>query len=194
MRHLACLIFSLAWTTGCATTALQERGDIRTQALWIKQTCMPLFHAGGVPVLAEDGSAIWTYDGKLIPISLTPEDAWFKCGDVAVDRRAIQAAAEDNIPREPNVIEWVAAYAFDALVVGPIAVAGVAALVAAGGSTTAGTNRSAYTDTSNGTPVYDASQCVGPIIMGECKGSTIGPPKATCHGTILNGQCTGPMF
>ena len=46
----------------------------------------------------------------------------------------------------------------------------------------------------NGIPVYDASQCVGPVIMGQCHGSTIGPPMKTCHGTMLNGQCTGPMF
>lgn len=43
-------------------------------------------------------------------------------------------------------------------------------------------------------PVYSAGQCVGPIIMGVCQGSTIGPPQATCHGEMLNGQCTGPMF
>lgn len=44
--------------------------------------------------------------------------------------------------------------------------------------------------------VYDASECIGPVIMGRCKGSII-PNKAyhpTCHGEWLNGQCTGPMF
>ena len=44
--------------------------------------------------------------------------------------------------------------------------------------------------------VYDVSECVGPVIMGRCKGSII-PNKAyhpTCHGEWLNGQCTGPMF
>jgi hypothetical protein len=44
--------------------------------------------------------------------------------------------------------------------------------------------------------VYDASECVGPVIMGRCEGSII-PNRAyhpTCHGTWLNGQCTGPMF
>ena len=46
----------------------------------------------------------------------------------------------------------------------------------------------------NGIPVYDASKCVGPVIMGRCHGSTIGPPRKTCHGTMLNGRCTGPMF
>jgi len=45
-----------------------------------------------------------------------------------------------------------------------------------------------------GIPVYDASQCVGPVIMGVCQGSVIGPPAARCYGTMLNGQCTGPMF
>jgi hypothetical protein len=44
--------------------------------------------------------------------------------------------------------------------------------------------------------VYEASECIGPVIMGECKGSIL-PNKAyhpTCHGEWLNGQCTGPMF
>lgn len=44
--------------------------------------------------------------------------------------------------------------------------------------------------------VYDSSECIGPVIMGRCKGSIV-PNKAyhpTCHGTWLNGQCTGPMF
>ena len=44
--------------------------------------------------------------------------------------------------------------------------------------------------------VYDASECTGPVIMGECHGGII--PKSahhpTCHGEMLNGQCTGPMF
>ncbi len=47
-----------------------------------------------------------------------------------------------------------------------------------------------------GGKVYDSSECIGPVIMGRCKGSVI-PNKAyhpTCHGTWLNGQCTGPMF
>lgn len=48
----------------------------------------------------------------------------------------------------------------------------------------------------NGTKVYSADECIGPIIMGECHGSIL-PNKAyspTCHGQMLNGQCTGPMF
>lgn len=47
-----------------------------------------------------------------------------------------------------------------------------------------------------GGKVYDSSECIGPVIMGRCKGSIV-PNKAyhpTCHGTWLNGQCTGPMF
>lgn len=47
-----------------------------------------------------------------------------------------------------------------------------------------------------GGKVYDRSECIGPVIMGRCEGSII-PNKAyhpTCHGTWLNGQCTGPMF
>ena len=47
-----------------------------------------------------------------------------------------------------------------------------------------------------GGKVYDPSECVGPAIMGRCQGMIV-PNKAyhpTCHGTWLNGECTGPMF
>ena len=47
-----------------------------------------------------------------------------------------------------------------------------------------------------GKTVYSAGECVGPVIMGKCEGSII--PNAayhpTCHGQMLNGKCTGPMF
>jgi len=47
-----------------------------------------------------------------------------------------------------------------------------------------------------GGKVYDPSECIGPVIMGRCHGQIL-PNKAyhpTCHGTWLNGHCTGPMF
>lgn len=50
--------------------------------------------------------------------------------------------------------------------------------------------------TTDGHTVYSASECIGPVIMGECKGSIL-PNTAyhqTCHGEMLNGMCTGPMF
>jgi hypothetical protein len=47
----------------------------------------------------------------------------------------------------------------------------------------------------NGTKVYDASQCTGAIVNGECHGTIINPgAHKTCHGEWLNGQCTGPLF
>jgi hypothetical protein len=47
-----------------------------------------------------------------------------------------------------------------------------------------------------GTPVYSAGECIGPVIMGVCHGSVIDttPARPRCYGTMLNGQCTGPMF
>lgn len=48
----------------------------------------------------------------------------------------------------------------------------------------------------SGQPVYDASECVGPIVMGECQGQIV-PNSAyhpKCYGQMLNGVCTGPMF
>jgi hypothetical protein len=55
--------------------------------------------------------------------------------------------------------------------------------------------RSASED-DQGKTVYSASECVGPVIMGKCEGSVIsnGGYHPTCHGELLNGQCTGPMF
>jgi len=48
----------------------------------------------------------------------------------------------------------------------------------------------------NGTTVYRASECIGAIVNGECHGSIL-PQTAThpvCHGQMINGMCTGPMF
>lgn len=46
-----------------------------------------------------------------------------------------------------------------------------------------------------GIPVYSASQCTGPVIMGNCHGNIIPNGVASrCYGEMLNGYCTGPMF
>lgn len=47
-----------------------------------------------------------------------------------------------------------------------------------------------------GTPVYSAGECIGPVVAGVCHGSVIdtNPARPRCYGTMLNGQCTGPMF
>jgi hypothetical protein len=43
-----------------------------------------------------------------------------------------------------------------------------------------------------GTPVYEASQCAGVVVMGVCQGQIIAPmPVATCYGQMLNGVCIG---
>jgi hypothetical protein len=52
------------------------------------------------------------------------------------------------------------------------------------------------TDPGTGQPVYSPSECVGPIVAGVCQGAIL-PNQAThpvCHGEMLNGTCTGPMF
>lgn len=47
----------------------------------------------------------------------------------------------------------------------------------------------------NGVRVYAPSQCIGAVVNGECHGSIMGDSNyQTCHGEMLNGQCTGPMF
>jgi hypothetical protein len=47
-----------------------------------------------------------------------------------------------------------------------------------------------------GIPMYDEDDCIGPVIMGECKGTILspGPPKSRCYGSVLNGECIGPEF
>jgi len=44
--------------------------------------------------------------------------------------------------------------------------------------------------------VYSPDQCIGAVVMGRCHGSIMpdGDHHPTCHGQMLNGQCTGPMF
>ena len=44
--------------------------------------------------------------------------------------------------------------------------------------------------------VFDSSECIGPIVNGQCQGSIL-PNKAyhpTCHGEWIGGRCTGPLF
>lgn len=47
-----------------------------------------------------------------------------------------------------------------------------------------------------GTPIYTPDECIGPVIMGECKGTILPKPgyRKKCYGTMLNGKCTGPAF
>ena len=44
--------------------------------------------------------------------------------------------------------------------------------------------------------VYSPDECIGPVIMGECKGTILPKPgyHEKCYGTWLNGQCIGPQF
>lgn len=51
-------------------------------------------------------------------------------------------------------------------------------------------------NSNGGVTVYSPDECIGPVIMGECKGSLVpqGGCHKTCYGSMLNGQCTGPMY
>lgn len=48
----------------------------------------------------------------------------------------------------------------------------------------------------HGITVYSEDECIGPVIMGECKGAIL--PKfgyhKKCYGTWLSGRCIGPQF
>ena len=48
-----------------------------------------------------------------------------------------------------------------------------------------------------GTPIYNASECIGAVVNGVCNGALIDtePMRPRCHGTLLpDGSCTGPVF
>jgi hypothetical protein len=41
----------------------------------------------------------------------------------------------------------------------------------------------------------DTSACIGAVVNGICHGTPApGAPMATCHGQMVGGVCTGPMF
>ncbi|WP_257296733.1 hypothetical protein [Endozoicomonas sp. YOMI1] len=52
------------------------------------------------------------------------------------------------------------------------------------------------TQPNHGTKVYRSDECIGAVVNGVCHGSIL--PKTanhpTCHGQMINGKCTGPMF
>ena len=51
-------------------------------------------------------------------------------------------------------------------------------------------------DPPNTHPLYRRSECIGPVVAGVCRGY-IAPKhnyRPVCHGTWLNGKCTGPEF
>ncbi|MXZ13025.1 MAG: hypothetical protein F4Y78_03300 [Candidatus Dadabacteria bacterium] len=47
-----------------------------------------------------------------------------------------------------------------------------------------------------GFPVYEESECIGPVINGVCHGGVIdtNPMRERCYGDWLMGECTGPQF
>ena len=46
-----------------------------------------------------------------------------------------------------------------------------------------------------GQPVISAGDCIGAVVNGVCHGAAApGAPITTCHGQMVGGLCTGPMF
>jgi hypothetical protein len=46
-----------------------------------------------------------------------------------------------------------------------------------------------------GQPVISSADCIGTVVNGVCHGTPApGAPVATCHGQMVAGVCTGPMF
>jgi hypothetical protein len=55
---------------------------------------------------------------------------------------------------------------------------------------------SRYSNNGGGQTVYNANECIGAIVNGQCHGSILlnRAYHPTCHGQMINGTCTGPMF
>jgi len=50
-------------------------------------------------------------------------------------------------------------------------------------------------NTVNQHKVFPASDCIGAVVNGICHGSVIDTGQGmTCHGEMLDGKCTGPLF
>ena len=46
-----------------------------------------------------------------------------------------------------------------------------------------------------GQSVINSGDCIGAVVNGMCHGRAApGAPMATCHGEMIGGICTGPMF
>ena len=46
-----------------------------------------------------------------------------------------------------------------------------------------------------GQPVTSSGDCIGAAVNGVCHGTPApGAPTATCHGQMVAGICTGPVF
>ena len=46
-----------------------------------------------------------------------------------------------------------------------------------------------------GQSVINSGDCIGAVVNGMCHGTAApGAPMATCHGEMIGGICTGPMF
>ena len=94
--------------TGCvAVPALERRQDIRRQAEWVAERCPG--------TRGTNGPVIDLGDEKDVPLELVPGDE-FTCANVTVHRDAIRAAGENDIPRDPNAAEWIAAYFVDSII------------------------------------------------------------------------------
>jgi hypothetical protein len=47
----------------------------------------------------------------------------------------------------------------------------------------------------SGQPVISSGDCIGAVVNGVCHGTPApGAPMAICHGQMVAGVCTGPMF
>lgn len=60
----------------------------------------------------------------------------------------------------------------------------------------AGIPRDVVVTAPHGVTVHPSNTCIGAVVNGVCHGSILStdPMPKTCHGEMLGGQCTGPMF
>lgn len=51
-----------------------------------------------------------------------------------------------------------------------------------------------YNQFNQNTTVVAPGGCIGAVVNGICHGTPAAGSTMTCHGQMLNGMCTGPMF
>lgn len=59
-----------------------------------------------------------------------------------------------------------------------------------------GSSSDALPQEGHGIRVYSPSECVGVVVQGICRGQIV-PDTAiqkVCHGEMINGQCSGPVY
>jgi len=185
MKDLVAVGLVLTTATGClAVPALKQRETIRAQALWVEQNCPG--------TRGPFGAVVSTGTGSTVRLTHTHGEV-FECAGVPVSRDALAAMGDNKIPRDPNVLEWVGAYAADAIltIVAVPLLIGVASAGSGAGSASQQT-ATGYTQDAYGPGVHADSTGQGFIWRrSNGGGSALGPMRPNVYGPGIGSDATG---